>query len=179
MLASSAFVGRVSSVRLTNAIRAAQPAPFAPEAPHRRTRRAMSASRAQAGAVETGAQATGAAAAGAPVVVFTTPGCPYCKRAKDALRGRGVQYSEVDVSKDTALRAALGDATGQKTVPQVRRALRSERQRRGGANAFITGRAAARGILPPAPRTHAPPNARTALCPSTPRSRTRLPSARL
>ena len=62
----------------------------------------------------------GAVATGAAVVVFTTPGCPYCKRAKDALRGRSVGFSEIDVSGDTDLRAALKDATGQRTVPQVR-----------------------------------------------------------
>ena len=56
----------------------------------------------------------------APVVVFTTPGCPYCKRAKEALRGRGVAFAEVDVGADAGLRAALAEATGQRTVPQVR-----------------------------------------------------------
>ncbi|KAF6263701.1 hypothetical protein COO60DRAFT_1635064 [Scenedesmus sp. NREL 46B-D3] len=53
------------------------------------------------------------------VVVFTTPGCPYCKRAKQALSEQKVSYKEVDVSVNTELRAALKEATGQRTVPQV------------------------------------------------------------
>lgn len=51
--------------------------------------------------------------------MFTTPGCPYCKRAKDALHERGFAYSEVDVSADQRLRATLNEATGLRTVPQV------------------------------------------------------------
>ncbi|KAI8470738.1 MAG: glutaredoxin-like protein [Monoraphidium minutum] len=69
------------------------------------------AAQAQAGA----ASAAGAAARPA-VYVFSTPGCPYCRRAKEALRERGVAYDEVDVSGDAALRAALGDAAGSKTI---------------------------------------------------------------
>ncbi|WIA08629.1 hypothetical protein OEZ85_008058 [Tetradesmus obliquus] len=53
------------------------------------------------------------------VVVFTTPGCPYCKRAKQALSEQKVPYQEVDVSVNTELRAALKEATGERTVPQV------------------------------------------------------------
>jgi len=56
----------------------------------------------------------------AAVVVFTTPGCPYCRRAKDALKEGGYPYAEVDVSVDKELRATLNEATGRKTVPQVR-----------------------------------------------------------
>lgn len=58
-------------------------------------------------------------ATAAPVVIFTTPGCPYCARAKDALRARGTAYTEVDASRDAGLRAALAAATGQRTVPQI------------------------------------------------------------
>lgn len=59
------------------------------------------------------------AAAAPPVLLFTTAGCPYCKRAKEALAAASYVYTEVDVSGDAALRAALADATGRKTVPQV------------------------------------------------------------
>lgn len=53
------------------------------------------------------------------LVVFTTPGCPYCKRAKEALREGNYTFAEVDVSVDKQLRATLNDATGRRTVPQV------------------------------------------------------------
>jgi glutaredoxin len=76
-------------------------------------------SRRGAGAVSASAPPA-ATDASAPIVVFTTPGCPYCKRAKDALRGGDFKFAEVDVSVDKQLRALLADTTGQRTVPQVR-----------------------------------------------------------
>lgn len=62
----------------------------------------------------------GVVATDAAVVVFTTSGCPYCRRAKEALTAEGIQYKEVDVSYDTNLRAVLKDTTGSRTVPQVK-----------------------------------------------------------
>jgi glutaredoxin 3 len=59
-----------------------------------------------------------APATGCAVVVFTTAGCPYCKRAKADLTAAGFPYQEVDVA-DQGLRGALAEATGRRTVPQV------------------------------------------------------------
>jgi glutaredoxin 3 len=56
---------------------------------------------------------------GTSCAVFTTPGCPYCKRAKALLTQQQLPYQEVDVSTSSALRQALAEATGRKTVPQV------------------------------------------------------------
>ncbi|HPC25703.1 MAG TPA: glutaredoxin domain-containing protein, partial [Fervidobacterium sp.] len=34
------------------------------------------------------------------IKIYTTPTCPWCKRAKDYFRQLGLPYTEVDVSKD-------------------------------------------------------------------------------
>jgi glutaredoxin len=143
--------------------------------------------------------ASGASTASPPtqtasVVVFTTPGCPYCKKAKQTLKEQQLAFQvgtirqlcdwcacicpcmvnsvrwqlpmgsphisdavhgvshcvhsvlhcggwqsaailpcaavlqEVDVSVNTALRQALQQATGQRTVPQVRTSMLTEPQ---------------------------------------------------
>lgn len=56
----------------------------------------------------------------AQVVVFSTPACPYCKKAKELLKLQGVAFAEVNVGDSAALRQELRDATASKTVPQVR-----------------------------------------------------------
>ena len=55
-----------------------------------------------------------------PVEIYTTPTCPYCQAAKRLLARKGVTYSEIDVSGDPALRAAMTErAGGRRTVPQI------------------------------------------------------------
>ena len=54
------------------------------------------------------------------VEIYTTPTCPYCSAAKQLLRKKGVAYSEVDVSLDPSLRAAMTKrAMGSRSVPQI------------------------------------------------------------
>lgn len=55
----------------------------------------------------------------AKVVVFSTPACPYCKKAKELLKLQGVAFAEVNVADSAALRQELRDVTASKTVPQV------------------------------------------------------------
>lgn len=54
-----------------------------------------------------------------PVKIYLTHWCPYCNRAKDLLDQRKVPYEEIDVDGNAEIRAWLGKATGQKTVPQI------------------------------------------------------------
>lgn len=55
-----------------------------------------------------------------PVEIYTTPTCPYCMAAKRLLQRKGVAYSEIDVSRDPSLRAAMTQrANGRRTVPQI------------------------------------------------------------
>lgn len=54
------------------------------------------------------------------VEIYTTPTCPYCLAAKRLLTQKGVDFVEIDVSRDPALRAAMTQrAKGGYTVPQI------------------------------------------------------------
>ena len=54
------------------------------------------------------------------VEIYTTPSCPYCHAAKRLLTKKGVAFTEIDVSRDTALRNAMtARANGGRTVPQI------------------------------------------------------------
>jgi glutaredoxin-like YruB-family protein len=52
-------------------------------------------------------------------VVFTTPTCSWCSRAKSYLRSRGVRFKEVDVSRDARTANDLVRRTGQMGVPVI------------------------------------------------------------
>jgi glutaredoxin 3 len=53
------------------------------------------------------------------IVVYTTEPCSFCARVKGLLKSRGVQFSEVNLAKDTAGRVELASRTGMMTFPQV------------------------------------------------------------
>lgn len=55
-----------------------------------------------------------------PVKMYSTAVCPYCIRAKQLLRERGVeQIEEVRVDLDHGQRSKMMEITGQRTVPQI------------------------------------------------------------
>jgi glutaredoxin 3 len=55
-----------------------------------------------------------------PVRMFTTQVCPYCVRAKQLLKQRGVDaIDEIRVDLDPAQRNAMIAQTGRRTVPQI------------------------------------------------------------
>lgn len=53
------------------------------------------------------------------VVMYTTPGCPYCLAARDLLQEKGVAYEEINVAGNAALRQEMATRSGRRTVPQV------------------------------------------------------------
>ena len=53
------------------------------------------------------------------VEIYTTQTCPYCIRAKALLDKKGVDYREVDVQRDRALRQEMEKRAGAHTVPQI------------------------------------------------------------
>ena len=55
----------------------------------------------------------------ARVTVYTTEPCGYCRTAKALLERRGIDYEEVNLSKDSDGRAELVARTGMMTFPQV------------------------------------------------------------
>jgi len=57
--------------------------------------------------------------AAAQVTLYSTDYCPFCSRAKSLLRGKNVDYLEINVEDRPDLRSWLRSASGQTTVPQV------------------------------------------------------------
>lgn len=56
----------------------------------------------------------------APVLMYTTAVCPYCVRAEQLLKARGVdQIEKVRVDLDPAQRERMMARTGRRTVPQI------------------------------------------------------------
>lgn len=54
------------------------------------------------------------------VTVYTRSWCPYCRRAKDLLRTKGVSFREIDIEANAALETEMiQKASGRDTVPQV------------------------------------------------------------
>ena len=54
------------------------------------------------------------------VTMYTTAVCPYCIRAKQILKAKGVeQIHEIRVDSDPAARSTMMDRTGRRTVPQI------------------------------------------------------------
>ena len=55
-----------------------------------------------------------------PVKMYTTAVCPYCIRAKQILKSKGVErIEEVRVDSDPTARTAMMHITRRRTVPQI------------------------------------------------------------
>ena len=53
------------------------------------------------------------------VTVYTTEPCSFCARVKGLLSARGVEFAEINLSKDPTGRMLLAERTGMKSFPQV------------------------------------------------------------
>ncbi|HTA11799.1 MAG TPA: glutaredoxin domain-containing protein [Solirubrobacteraceae bacterium] len=53
------------------------------------------------------------------VTVYTTEPCSFCARVKGLLTSRGVEFAEINLSKDPDGRVELAQRTGMMTFPQV------------------------------------------------------------
>ncbi|MGZ5181648.1 MAG: glutaredoxin 3 [Ramlibacter sp.] len=55
-----------------------------------------------------------------PVTMYTTAVCPYCIRAKQILKARGVEdINEIRVDVQPQERVKMMEITGRRTVPQI------------------------------------------------------------
>lgn len=55
----------------------------------------------------------------ANVVIYSTPWCPYCVRAKRLLADKGVAFTDIDISEAPERREEMVQRSGRRTVPQI------------------------------------------------------------
>ena len=56
----------------------------------------------------------------AEIVVYSGPQCPYCVRAKELFKRKGVAFTEYDVKSDVArFEEMLAISNGRRTIPQI------------------------------------------------------------
>jgi len=53
------------------------------------------------------------------ITIYTTEPCSFCNRVKGLLKARGIEFSEVNLSKDPDGRLELARKTGMMSFPQV------------------------------------------------------------
>ena len=54
------------------------------------------------------------------IVIYSTAVCPYCVAAKNLLKSRGLEWSEIRIDQDPAQRDdMLARSGGRRTVPQI------------------------------------------------------------
>ena len=51
------------------------------------------------------------------VKVYSTPGCPYCKRVKDFLKEKNVEFEDINVAENEEAAEMIAEKTGQLGVP--------------------------------------------------------------
>lgn len=54
---------------------------------------------------------------GKNVIVYSTPSCPYCIRAKQFLKNNNIEFENIDVSVDEAKADEMIKKSGQMGVP--------------------------------------------------------------
>ena len=53
------------------------------------------------------------------VTLYTSAWCPYCRRAKDLLARKKVDFSEINVEDDLKFREEMIARSNRRTVPQI------------------------------------------------------------
>ena len=53
------------------------------------------------------------------IVIYSTPTCPYCKRAKDYLSQKGIPYVDRNVAQDRDAAKEMIEKSGQMSVPVI------------------------------------------------------------
>jgi len=55
----------------------------------------------------------------AAVEIYTSPFCGFCFRAKALLKGKGIDYTEIDVMMSPSKRKEMTERAGTRSVPQI------------------------------------------------------------
>jgi len=55
----------------------------------------------------------------ANIKIYSTPTCPWCKKAKAYLDEKGIAYTSVDVSSDDVAQKEMIEKSGQMGVPVI------------------------------------------------------------
>jgi glutaredoxin 3 len=55
----------------------------------------------------------------AKITMYSTDPCSFCARAKELLTRRGMEFEEINLSKDPAGRTELAQRTGMMSFPQI------------------------------------------------------------
>lgn len=51
------------------------------------------------------------------VKIYTTPNCPYCKKAKSYFDMKNIEYEDINVGEDKEKRQQMIEKSGQQSVP--------------------------------------------------------------
>lgn len=53
------------------------------------------------------------------IVIYSTPTCPYCKKAKAYLQEKGIEYADIDVSRNETAQKEMMEKSGTISVPVI------------------------------------------------------------
>ena len=53
------------------------------------------------------------------IKIYSTPTCPWCKKAKEFFKENNLEYTDVDVTTDEAGKKEMIDKSGQMGVPVI------------------------------------------------------------
>jgi len=53
------------------------------------------------------------------ITLYTSAVCAYCMAAKQFLRSRGLEWTEIRIDQDAQARAKMVETTGRSSVPQI------------------------------------------------------------
>lgn len=56
---------------------------------------------------------------GMKVVIYSTPTCHFCDKAKEFFKQNGVKFSEINVKEDVVARKKMIEMSGQMGVPVI------------------------------------------------------------
>lgn len=55
----------------------------------------------------------------ATVKIYSTPTCPWCKKTKEYLKEKGIEFTDINVAADQAASKEMIEKSGQMGVPVI------------------------------------------------------------